>query len=457
MAHQEASILVIDDDLDILSSMDLLLKRHFSSVKTEQQPSQIRSYLNERSVDVFLLDMNFGKGEDDGKEGLYWLDYILEIQPHAAVVMLTAYGDVELSVEAIRKGAHDFLIKPWNNQKLISSVTMALKSARQKRSQPKVGPHKVSTRPDIEIPLSTMMGNSEAMNQVFRVIDKVALTDANVLILGENGTGKELIAREVHKRSNRSAAPFVHLDLGAISESLFDAELFGHVKGAFTDAKGDRLGRLALAGEGTLFLDEIGNLPEQQQSKLLTVLQNKNFQQLGSPLTKTLEARFIFATNQPIHRMVDEGRFRQDLLYRINTVEIRLPTLRERPDDIITIANFYLKAFSERYQKGWLELSTEAKEQLRQYAWPGNIRELRHAMERVVILSERPIIYPNDLKLVPTNANQQTIPGFNLEEHEKHLIEKALQSCKGNISHAAKALGLTRAALYRRLEKHDLL
>jgi DNA-binding NtrC family response regulator len=458
MSKELGKILVIDDNEDILLAARLLLKKHAHFVQTENNPQKIPFLLNQEKYDVILLDMNFTKDTATGKEGFHWLEQILERDPSAAVVMITAYGDVEMAVRALKEGATDFVLKPWQNEKLLTTLENAVhskKSVKFGHASPKEG--KKDSK-NTENPFVGIIGESEPMQNLFTIISKVALTDANVLILGENGTGKELIARAVHQASLRKDKIFVGADMGAITETLFESELFGHKKGAFTDAKEDRAGRFEAANHGTLFLDEIGNLSMSLQSKLLTTLQRREVIRVGSNQPIPVDIRLICATNMPLYDMVEDGEFRQDLLYRINTVELRVPALREREDDIPLLANYYIKTYCEKYKMNTKTVAAGTLKKLQKYHWPGNIRELQHAIERAVIMSDDNILQPGDFLflLQKEESSEMDIQDFNLESVEKIVIQKAISKHGGNISKAAKELGLTRASLYRRLEKHSL-
>jgi len=457
MTKTKGTILIIDDDRDILTSAKLLLKQHFTEVYTECSPKELVNYFNKTQVDVYLLDMNFRKGDDDGREGLYWLDYILKFNEHAIVILMTAYGEVSLAVEAIKRGANDFVLKPWSNEKLLATVHSGLKLAQANQKVNKLEATTSALQNDLDKSFGQFVGESPAMQAVFNTIEKVAATDANILILGENGTGKELVAREIYRSSARKSKPFVTVDLGSLTETLFESELFGHVKGAFTDAREDRTGRFELAHNGTIFLDEIGNIPLSLQSKLLNVLQQRKITRLGSAQETAVDIRLISATNMPIYEMVNNIQFRQDLLYRINTVEIRIPNLRERTVDIPILANHFMKIYARKYDKMIDRISKSAMQQLERYPWPGNVRELQHTLERAVIMNDSNLITPDDLQLQhkPHSGTDQ-VEVLNLDENERRLIDRALQKHNGNISLSAKALGLTRAALYRRLDKYGI-
>ena len=456
MRKKEASILIVDDDDDILFSARISLKKYFSSITTENDPTKINNHLTKNTIDVVLLDMNYRIGFEDGKEGLYWLKNIKEISPETTIILNTAFGSVNLAVEAIKKGATDFILKPWTTEKLYAAVNAGVELARSKRKNTQL--ETIQEHQDKEFHKKTehIIGNSVAMQSATNLVKKVAPTDANVLILGENGTGKFVFAKEIHLQSERKNNPFIHVDLGSLNENLFESELFGYAKGAFTDAQKDTLGRFELAKGGTIFLDEIGNLPLHLQSKLLTVIQNRKITRLGEGKEREIDARIICATNAPIHDMVDKQTFRQDLLFRINTIELNLPPLRERTDDVKLLANHFLQKLTQKYRKKIDGFSKEAINAMKAYQWPGNIREIEHIIERAVIITDNEQIEVTDLHFSTKKAAINLSDNLNLEEAEKMLVEQAIQKHQGNISRAAKDLGLTRAALYRRLEKHQL-
>lgn len=447
---------MIDDDEDVLLAAKMLLKKQNHHVIIEKNPNKIPFLLNNDTYDVILLDMNFSKDITSGKEGFYWLEKILEKDPQAVVILITAFGDVEMAVKALKQGATDFVLKPWQNEKLISTISTAIKLRQSYSEVDKLRKAKEMLEEQISKPFGEIIGESGAIKEVFGLIDKVAKTDANVLILGENGTGKELIARAIHQRSLRKDQSFVSVDMGAITETLFESELFGHKKGAFTDAREDRPGRFELANGGTLFLDEIGNLSLSLQSKLLSALQARQVTRVGSNQAIPVDIRLICATNMPLHQMVKEGTFRQDLLYRINTVEIKVPPLADRMEDIPLLAQHYLDHYAKKYHKSVSTISPGATDKLKRYAWPGNIRELQHSIERAVIMTDSPSLQESDFlfsRPVSSSASPETL---NLDEVEKAAIVKALSLYSGNISKAADELGLTRASLYRRMEKYGL-
>lgn len=465
---QDAHILIIDDDQDILVAGKLLLKRHFSKVDIGNRPEQLPKLLAESDYDVILLDMNFGPGESSGEQGFYWLNQIVEQKPDCIVIMITAHGGVDVAVEAMKQGATDFIAKPWHNEKVIATVSTALELKRSRQQA-----QELKATNEILVQASStsgqqMIGDSSAMQQVRSLIAKAAPTDANVLILGENGTGKELVARALHQQSQRADQVFLSVDLGSIAEALFESELFGHKKGAFTGAQQDRIGKIKAADGGTLFLDEIGNLPLHLQAKLLTVLEQREVTPVGANQSSRFDVRIIAATNYDKTVLNDEQRFRQDLLYRLNTLEVQLPPLRHRAEDIVAIAEHYLQLYTRKYHKPEMRLTPEAQQALTRDQWPGNARALRHAVERAVIMADSSELTAADFQLqppveapptaaLPTESAIMALPEeLNLEVIEKQAIEAALRKHKYNISHTAKELGLTRAALYRRMEKHGL-
>jgi DNA-binding NtrC family response regulator len=458
MAKNKGKILIVDDNEDLLLAARLFLKQHFALVHTETNPENIPSLMKNENYDVILLDMNFTMDATSGVEGFMWLDKILKIDPAAVVILITAYGDVEMAVRAVRVGAVDFVLKPWQNEKLLATLSSALNLRYSKLEVDRLRSQQKQLRADIDQRYHDMIGVSSEMQQVFANIEKVASTDANILILGENGTGKELVARALHRRSERENEVFISVDMGAIAESLFESELFGHMKGAFTDAKENRPGRFELASGGTLFLDEIGNLSMPMQAKLLSVLEARKVTRLGSNVARDIDIRLICATNMPIYDMVAKNEFRQDLLYRINTVEIQLPPLRDRKEDIPLLVDHFLRIFSKKYQKGIKTVSPAALKKLERYQWPGNIRELIHTLERAVILAETHILQPGDFLFPEMEKETEGVilDNYNLEDVEKAVIRKALKKYAGNVSHAAKELGLTRTSLYRRMEKYGL-
>ncbi|MCO6360746.1 sigma-54-dependent transcriptional regulator [Roseivirga pacifica] len=454
-------ILIIDDNEDLLKAARLFLKRHFGQIDLEKDPTLLPDLLKNESYDVILLDMNFTQDVNSGQEGFHWLDKILEIDPSAVVVLITAFGSVDMAVKAIKAGASDFVMKPWENEKLLATLLSAMTLKSSKDELRLLKEQQAMMNQDLDHKFKDIIGSSPAMIQVFDTIERVAETDANVLVLGENGTGKELIARALHRNSKRADKPFVTVDLGAITESLFESELFGHTRGAFTDAKTDRAGRFEIANGGTLFLDEIGNLSLPLQAKLLTAIQNKRIQRVGSNKVLEVDIRLICATNMPLYEMVQKGEFRQDLLYRINTIELHLPALRERLEDIPLLAEHYLKQFAAKYNKDIYKFSEATIKRLEKYTWPGNVRELQHAVERAVIMSRDNVLQPEDFffntgQSPAKDQGEINLDQYNLEDVERILIRKVLAKNNGNITHAAQELGLTRSSLYRRLEKYGL-
>ncbi len=451
-------ILVVDDDADVLQAAQVFLKQHVGSIRTEMNPALIPHLLGQEAFDVILLDMNFERDLSSGQEGFFWLKKILALDPQAVVVLITAYGDVDLAVRAIKEGAIDFVLKPWQNEKLLATVSAALSLRSSRFEAENLRRRQQQLSADLDHPFHDFIGSSPAMQQVFQTIAKVAATDANVLIIGENGTGKELAARALHRRSARAGEIFMAVDMGGISETLFESELFGHVKGAFTDARSDRIGRIELASGGTLFLDEVGNLPLGLQAKLLRVLETRQVTRVGANTAIDVDIRLICATNMPICELVNRAQFRQDLLYRINTVEIHLPPLRERHEDFKLLVDHFIGQVCRKYQKAPKTVSAASLKKLAGYSWPGNIRELKHALERAVILSESPTLQPEDFPLshAPKGKEDLAIKDLNLEQAEETLVRRALSKHLGNVSQAARELGLTRAALYRRLEKYGL-
>jgi len=458
METKQGKILIIDDDEDILQAARLLLKRHVASIRIEKNPDSIPSLLKSESYDVILLDMNFARGATSGREGFDWLSRIHRLDPSAVVILITAFGDVGMAVQAIKEGATDFVLKPWQNEKFVGTISAALNLRRSRLEAGRLRLRQKQLSADLDRPFRDFIGQSPAIQGVFESIRKVADTEANVLILGENGTGKELVARELHRQSRRAGEVFIAVDMGALSETLFESELFGHVKGAFTDAREDRAGRFEIASGGTLFLDEIANLPLTLQAKILSALESRKITRLGSNKEVPIDVRIICATNQPILDLANQGKFRQDLLYRINTVEVPLPPLRQRGKDILLLAEHFLKIYGKKYGRENKRLTPAAQKKLESYSWPGNVRELQHAIERAIILSETEALQPADFFLPEETAKEASLSGadYNLEEIEKRAIHKALTKHGGNISQAAKELGLSRAALYRRLQKHDI-
>lgn len=456
MQKQQGKILIVDDDNYVAISLKMYLEQHFKEVTTINTPDQIPNELQKLDIDVVLLDMNFQQGEASGKEGMKWLKKILQLSSDTSVVLMTAYGDINLAVDAIKEGASDFLVKPWQNEKLLATVNTAYQLNREKRTVKHLR-SKQKYITNLNNQYSDIIGQSKEMKSVYRQIQKVAVTDANVLILGDNGTGKELVAKALHKNSHRADEAFISVDLGAISETLFESELFGHKKGAFTDAKEDRIGRFEAASGGTIFLDEVGNIPLSLQAKLLTVLQNRQVTKLGTNEPIDIDVRLVCATNSNIQQMVKENTFREDLLYRMNTVEIPLPSLKERLDDIPLLTEHFLKLYCKKYNKEGIRIPEYVIKKLQGYHWPGNIRELQHAIERAVIMSDGGEFQSGDFLLVSQEQGAaSTIDNYNLENLEEWAVKNAIKKHRGNISHAASELGLSRGAMYRRMEKYDL-
>ena len=461
MREKAGRVLVVDDDRDVLLAARLLLKQHVELVQTERDPERIPALLGQESWDVILLDMNFEKDASSGGEGFRWLGRVREIDPQVVVVFITAYGDVEMAVRAIKEGATDFVLKPWQNEKLLATVSAAINLRDSRREAGALRSRQEQLAADLDQPYAAFIGESPAMRKVFETIRKIAYTDASVLILGENGTGKELVARELHRRSGRAGEVFLAVDMGAVSETLFESELFGHVKGAFTDARQDRAGRFETASGGTLFLDEIGNLTSALQAKLLSVLESRKATRLGSNVARPIDVRLICASNMPLYEMVERGTFRRDLLYRINTVVISLPPLRERPEDIPLLACHFLSIYARKYRKRIERIPSDAVATLVSCPWPGNVRELRHAVERAVIMSDTSTLRVEDFftdEPVLRARREDVFPeeSLRIEEQEMRIIRKALVAHDGNLSRAARELGLSRPALYRRLKKYGL-
>src|SRR4030043_369345 len=453
----KGNILIIDDDPYILLSVSTLLEQHYSKVQTLKDPLLIPSELNAGSWDVILLDMNFKPGDTSGEEGMQWLVKILKEDPTLNIIIITAYGDVNVAVKAMKMGAIDFIVKPWQNEKLLGTVSAAYKLSQSRKKVNKLQLQKSALISSLDYNYSAIIGDSPSIRQMKSDINKIAGTDVNVLILGENGTGKELIAREIHRNSSRRDEVFINVDLGSLSETLFESELFGHQKGAFTNASEDRVGRFEAASGGTLFLDEIGNLTLPLQSKLLSSLQNREIHRIGSNRPIEVDIRLICATNQPIKQMSSQGTFRQDLLYRINTVEIEIPPLRQRQEDIPSLANHFLSFFSRKYRKEKLILPEQVMKRIQNYEWPGNIRELQHAIERAVIMSDGKSLKISDFQfLVRDGPEELTRDNYDLEVLDKWAIDRCLKKYGGNVSKAASELGLTRGSLYRRMQKYDL-
>jgi two-component system response regulator HydG len=451
MILKKATILIVDDDTDVLTAVKLLLKTEAQEVITEKNPENLNWLLQRNQVDLVLLDMNFNSAINTGNEGLYWLKKIKEWKPNVCVIMITAYGDIDLAVRSLKEGANDFVVKPWHNEKLITTIKDLLDK------QEGVKPAKASVKSSTGD--TSILGESEVMQDIFYKVNKIAPTDANILLLGENGTGKDLMAKAIHERSLRADKPFVKVDVGALTDTLFESELFGHKKGAFTDAREDRTGRFEDAQGGTLFLDEIGNITLQQQAKLLTILQNRQVTRLGTNKAVDIDIRLICATNLPLSELANENRFRKDLIYRINTVEINMPPLRRRSEDIVILARHFAKLYATKYLKPAMDFEPAALQKLRMYNYPGNVRELQYTIERAVIMADDHVMHADDL-IFSILENPADAPADNdnvpLSIMEKNAILKVIEKHNGNITRAAKELGLTRTALYRRLSKYDI-
>ncbi|MEP7317523.1 MAG: sigma-54 dependent transcriptional regulator [Panacibacter sp.] len=451
MNLKKFSILAVDDDPDVLTAVRLLLKPEVKEILTEKNPENIHALLTKQSFDLVLLDMNFKSSINTGNEGIFWLKRIKELRPEMAVIMITAYGDIDLAVRSLKEGAADFIVKPWHNEKLMGTIEDAIRGKGVKT--------KIASGGADSILGKEMLGSSEVMEDIFYKVSKIAPTDANVLVMGENGTGKDLIAKAIHERSLRANMPFVKVDVGALTETLFESELFGHKKGAYTDAKEDRMGRFESANGGTLFLDEIGNISLTQQAKLLTVLQNRQVTRLGSNQPMPIDIRLICATNLPLTELANENRFRKDLVYRINTVEITVPPLRKRGDDVLMLAKHFAKQYANKYMRSSIGFDDGALQKLLQYHYPGNVRELQYTIERAIIMSDGEVLQQKDLIFSPIEsapAASAEIDDMKLSTMEKNTILRVIEKHGGNITKAAKELGLTRTALYRRLSKYDI-
>jgi len=453
----QGNILIVDDNEELLVALRILLSGYFTLIHTLNDPGRLPDFMTRNQYDLILLDMNFKAGARTGNEGLYWLKRIKEQAPGTTVVFITAYGDIELAVRSLKDGAIDFIEKSWDEKKILSTILAAYRLHQSKQEITKLKNQKTHLNNELRKDVMICQSHSQSMLQLYETIEKIKDTQANVLILGENGTGKEVIAREIHQRSQRKNELFVPVDLGSLSESLLESELFGHVKGAFTDARSDRQGRFEVASGGTLFLDEITNLPAHSQTRLLSAIQNKYIFKVGSSHPVQVDIRLICATNEPIYDRVEEGRFREDLLYRINTIQIDLPPLRERVDDIPFLADFFLQKFCHKYQKSGLRMGAPAMEHLQQYRWPGNIRQLQHVIEKAVIMNESKILKPTDFNLSgKITTRSSAFKTYNLEDHEKMVIEQALIKFQGNISLCAEKLGINRSTLYSKIRKYDI-
>jgi DNA-binding NtrC family response regulator len=449
----KGNILIVDDNKSILSALEILLIPEFQTVTTLSDPNQIPSELRKKDYNLVILDMNFNAGINTGNEGIYWLGRIKETNPEISVVMITAYGDIELTVKALKMGATDFFLKPWDNNKLLATLRSALQLNWSKKEVSQLKEKEKGLKTELNREQKFIIGASPQLMQVLNMVRKVAKTDANVLITGENGTGKELIAHEIHRLSDRASEVMISVDMGAVSETLFESELFGHVKGAFTDARDNRPGKFEVADKGSLFLDEIGNLPYHLQAKLLAALQNRKISRVGSNQPIPIDIRLICATNKNLEQMVTEGTFREDLLYRVNTIQIEVPPLRERGNDILVLADFFLKKYASKYNKPGLKINQQAQDKLMKYTWPGNIRELQHTIEKAVILSEGNVLKAEDFFMRPVIQGRSNDSEMTLEEMEKRMINQAIDKNSGNLSAAAEQLGITRQTLYNKIKK----
>jgi DNA-binding NtrC family response regulator len=455
MQIQKDNILVVDDNKSILSTLEILLTPEFQTVTTLSNPNLILSELRKRDYNLVILDMNFSSGVNTGNEGIYWLGRIKETNPDVSVVMITAYGDIDIAVKALKAGAADFVLKPWDNEKLLATLKLALQLNLSKKEVKHLKERETELKKEINRDQKFIIGTSPQLMNVLNMVRKVAKTDANVLITGENGTGKELIAQEIHRLSGRSKEVLVSVDIGSLSETLFESELFGHVKGAFTDARENRQGKFEIADKGTLFLDEIGNLSFHLQAKILSAIANRQITRIGSNQNIPVNIRLICATNKDLEKMVAEGLFREDLLYRINTIQIEVPPLRERGNDIIILAEFFLKKYAFKYNKPDFKINKQALEKLLKYSWPGNIRELQHTIEKAVILGENTVLKADDFYLRNTNIPENNLSFSTLDDMESQMIRHALEKCNGNFTAAAEQLGVTRQTLYNRIKKAD--
>ncbi len=451
----KGNILILDDNKSVLTALEMLVQTEFDQVVALSNPNVLLSTLQQQNIDVVLLDMNFKAGINTGNEGIFWLHQIQKHDPSIVVVMITAYGDVELAVKAVKEGAFDFILKPWDNNKLMSTLNAAMKLRKSQSDNKALAKTAQTLKQALRPPAQPLIGDSEAMKQVLTVVKKVAATDANILIVGENGTGKELIAREIHQHSLRKNEVMMNVDMGAITETLFESELFGHTKGAFTDAKEERAGKFEAAHKGTLFLDEIGNLPLAFQAKLLVVLQSRKIVKLGSNKPIPVDIRLITATNMDLPRMIAEGLFREDLLYRINTITIEVPPLRERGNDVVLLAAFYLEKYGMKYNKPGIKLSRKAAAKLLRHSWPGNVRELQHSIEKAVILADSDQLTEESFVLKAPKVAASHLHNKTIEEMEKEMIQAAIQKENGNMSAVAKKLGISRPTLYKKLKSFD--
>jgi DNA-binding NtrC family response regulator len=452
----KGKILILDDNNSVITALEMLLQTEFNDVFTLRNPNSLLASIQQNNIDVVLLDMNFKAGINSGNEGIYWLHEIQKLDPTISVVMITAYGDVELAVKAVKEGAVDFILKPWDNNKLISTLHASLKLRKIKMENAQLVKTSNTLKYELNSASQSIIGQSEPMKKVMEVVRKVAVTDANIFVSGENGTGKELIAREIHRYSKRNHEVMISLDMGSLSETLFESELFGHTKGSFTDAREERIGKFEAANKGTLFLDEIGNLPLPLQAKLLTSIQNRTIVKVGSNTHVPIDIRLISASNKDLNMMVKEGLFREDLLYRINTIIIEVPPLRERGNDVLLLAEFYLQKYALKYDKPGLKINYKTVQKFLKYNWPGNVRELKHCIEKAVILTDTKVLDEDNFSLSGTNSNyKMNFQDKTIEEMENEMILASIEKENGNLSAVAKKLGITRPTLYKKLKKLD--
>jgi len=453
----KCKILILDDNKSVLTALEMLLQSEFDHIYTLKNPNQLISTIREHNIDIVLLDMNFTAGINNGNEGIYWLREIQKYDQSISVIMITAYGDIELAVKAVKEGAFDFILKPWDNNKLLSTIHASSKLRRSKKENASLLKTTQTLKQELKPLSQILIGQSDAIKKVMEIVKKVAATDANIFITGENGTGKELIAHEIHRYSTRNTEIMLSVDMGSISETLFESELFGHTKGSFTDAKEDRIGKFEAADKGTLFLDEIGNLSLSLQAKMLNTIQNRTIIKLGSNTAVPIDIRLISATNKDLNSMVKEGLFREDLLYRINTITIELPALRERGNDIALLAEYFLRKYANKYDKPGLKINQNAIEKLLHYKWPGNVRELQHTMEKAVILADNKVLNEDSFTLNDNKIKlHKGLQNKTIEEMEKEMILASIHKEKGNMSAVAKNLGITRQTLYNKLKRYEI-
>lgn len=453
----KGKILIVDDNKSVLTALEMLLQTEFESVFCLSNPAGLLATIKKHNFDIVLLDMNFNAGINSGNEGIFWLHEIQKYDATISVIMITAFGDIELAVKAVKEGAFDFILKPWNNNKLITTLHAAMKLRKSRVENISLVNTAATLKQQLKQPTQSIIGQSDSMKRVMDMVKKVAKTDANIFITGENGTGKELIAREIHRYSNRANELMLSVDMGSISESLFESELFGHTKGSFTDAQEDRIGKFETANKGTLFLDEIGNLSLSMQAKILSVLENRSVTKLGNNTAVPIDIRLISATNKDLNSMIQQGLFREDLLYRINTITIKLPPLRERENDILLLAEFYLHKYSAKYDKQSLKINQKATQKLLNYSWPGNVRELQHSIEKAVILADGRVLGESSFNLNNDHADLDlNLQNSTLEEMEKAMILASIKKEQGNMSNVAKNLGITRQTLYNKLKRYEI-